>query len=105
MNNNYLLYFYVPSKAKEKVKTACFKKGAGKLGRYEHCCFEYHGAGQFRPLKGSQPYLGVKGKISKIKEVKVEMIVPSGVKRQVVKSLKEAHPYEEIAYGLIKIFS
>lgn len=103
MGKVYLLYFYVPKRFKERVKLACFKAGAGKIGNYDHCSFEYVGKGQFRPLNGSDPFLGKKNSISKISEIKVEMIVHADKKNQVLKSLKKAHPYEEPAYGFIKI--
>lgn len=103
MSKVYLLYFYVPNRYKEKVKLACFNAGAGKIGLYEQCSFEYGGKGQFKPMNGSNPFLGKKNALSKISEIKVEMIVHADKKNQVLKSLKKAHPYEEPAYGFIKI--
>ena len=101
----YLLYFYVPKKYKEKVKNACFESGGGILGAYSHCCFEYQGRGQYLPLESSRPFQGKKMRLSRVKEVKVEMIVQASSLKKVLHSFLQSHPYEEPAYGFIKILS
>ena len=54
----YILCFYVPEVALETVKEAVFTAGAGRIGHYEHCCWQVKGQGQFRPLPGSKPTIG-----------------------------------------------
>lgn len=99
----YLIYVYIPLKSKEKVKEAMFLAGAGRIGNYEHCCFEYEGKGQFRPLKGSNPHIGEQEKLEIVEEVKVEFICPFELVSEVVLAMKSAHPYEEPAFGVIKL--
>ncbi|MCB9091725.1 MAG: NGG1p interacting factor NIF3 [Halobacteriovoraceae bacterium] len=101
----YLVYFYVPQEHKEAVKEAMFSAGAGKIGEYSHCSFEYSGVGQYLPLEDSRPFEGKKGEISKVQEVKVEMVCAKDRKNQVLEALKKSHPYEEPAYGFIAIES
>ena len=55
----YKLVFYVPVDHLEPVKQAVFATGAGKIGEYDSCCWQVLGVGQFRPLAGSTPYLGM----------------------------------------------
>lgn len=81
---------------------AMFSAGAGKIGNYDQCCFEYVGIGQFRPLEGSSPHLGIHNQLEFVKEYKIEMIVEASKIKAVVKSMKEAHPYEEVAYQIFK---
>ena len=50
------LTFYVPETHLESVKQALFEKGAGKIGRYDCCCWQTKGVGQYRPLDGSDPF-------------------------------------------------
>ncbi len=77
---------------------AMFEAGGGKIGNYDCCSFESLGTGQFRPLEGSQPFIGTQGQIERVQELKVEMVsVPENIKK-VVKALKLAHPYETPAY-------
>ncbi len=99
----YLLYFYVPASHCEQVKQALFAKGAGRIGAYDQCSWQTLGSGQYRPLAGSAPFLGSHGKLERVEELRVEMVVADGDLRGVVEALIEAHPYEEPAYGVVKI--
>jgi hypothetical protein len=47
------IVFYIPEDQAEKVKTAVFNTGAGKIGNFDQCCWQVLGQGQFRPLSGS----------------------------------------------------
>jgi hypothetical protein len=98
----YVLIFYVPAESKEKVKRSCFDAGAGVVGNYDHCCFETEGVGQFRPLFGANPAIGSVGGLEYVKEVRVEMIVQKQVLGSVINALKVSHPYEEVAYHVLK---
>jgi hypothetical protein len=93
---------FVPETHKEKVKTAMFLAGAGKWGNYDSCCFEHAGVGQFRPLEGSRPFIGSKGEVELVSEVKLEMICDEENYSNVIKAMKLAHPYETPAYYGIK---
>lgn len=101
----FLFYFYVPVAHKERVKQATFAAGAGTLGHYDQCCFETSGTGQFRPLQQSNPFVGNEGILETVSEVKVEMIVTASVLSKVLSAFKQAHPYEEPAFGVIALFS
>lgn len=54
----YTLFFYVPQSHLDCVKDAVFAAGAGAMGDYQHCCWQVLGQGQFRPMPGSQPFIG-----------------------------------------------
>lgn len=43
----YKLAFFVSLENAEEVKTAVFATGAGRIGLYEHCCFETQGTASF----------------------------------------------------------
>ncbi len=95
--------FFVPLEHAEKVKSAMFNAGGGKIGQYECCSFETLGIGQFRPLKGANPFLGRVGEVEKVSELKVEMVCDDHVLKAVVKAMKENHPYEMPAYDIIRL--
>lgn len=99
----YFLAFYVPESHKESVKQALFEAGAGKFNSYDMCSFETRGAGQFRPLEGSTPFIGESHNLEQVTEYKVEMVLKDEVRERAISALKRAHPYEEVAYHLIKI--
>ncbi len=95
---NYKLEFYAPPKYIETVKQAIFAAGAGAIGDYDCCCWETTGTGQFRPLPHSNPFIGKQGEVATTPEVKVEVICPAAVMSEIIKALKQAHPYETPAF-------
>ncbi len=99
----YKLAFFVPKEQKEDVKEALFSIGAGSYEKYDKCSWEVEGTGQFRPLKGANPFLGNVGEVEKVSEYKVEMICADELIQKAVQILKEVHPYEEVAYEVIKL--
>jgi hypothetical protein len=96
------LSFYVPVECKEKVKEALFNVGAGKIGRYDQCCFEVQGRGQFRAKAGANPTLGEVNELCHVDEVKIEMVVADEKIAESLRALIKSHPYEEPAYDVVK---
>ncbi len=94
--------FYVPESHLESVKSAMFDAGAGRIGDYDSCAWQSAGEGQFRPLAGSRPFLGEQDQAEKVVEYKVEMVCPQASGRQVVAALLRTHPYEQVAYSVIR---
>jgi dinuclear metal center YbgI/SA1388 family protein len=94
------LVTFAPSKNAEEVRSALFRAGAGAIGNYDECSYNVEGAGTFRALEGSDPYVGEIGKRHWENEVRIEVIFPASLEEKMVNSLKEAHPYEEVAYYL-----
>lgn len=86
----YKLVFFVPESHKELVKEAIFNVGAGKFDGYEFCSWETLGTGQFRPLSGSQPFIGESGKIEQVNEYRVETICTNDTIKAAVSALKLA---------------
>jgi hypothetical protein len=99
----YKISFFVPTDYAEIVKQAVFKEGAGRVGDYAECSWETLGTGQFKPLEGSDPFIGSSEKLERVQELKVEMICEEGVIKAAINALKQAHPYEEPAYDVLKL--
>ena len=94
------LVIYVPDTHIEKVREAIHEAGAGVIGNYDQCSFSVSGEGRFRGLEGSDPFLGKPGAMEVVKEVRLETVLPAGLKKQVLKAMHDTHPYEEVAYDL-----
>ena len=94
---------YVPAADAETVKQALFDAGAGRIGRYEHCCWQTTGSGQFRPLPGSDPTIGRHGELETVEELRIEMVVPESLAASVITALRRAHPYETPAFHLLSV--
>ena len=99
----YKLCFYVPETHLEAVKAAVFAVGAGRIGGYDSCCWQALGQGQFRPLQGSQPFLGQVGVVEYVAEWKVELVVADELIHEAVKALKKTHPYETPAFDVWRL--
>ena len=99
----YKLNFYVPVNSKEKTKQALFDIGVGNFDNYENCSWETLGQGQFKPVANANPAIGELNKLEVLDEYKVEMICSDELIREAVKTLKNAHPYEEVAYEIFKM--
>ena len=94
------LVTFVPEDHLEKVKEAVFSAGAGVTGDYDRCSFVVSGTGSFRAGENAKPFKGEKGKLHFEKEARFETILFLHQKTRVVRSLLEAHPYEEPAFDL-----
>lgn len=97
------LCFFVPESHLEAVKAAVFDAGAGRIGDYDRCCWQVIGTGQFRPLPGSQPFLGAQGQVEQVTEWKVEMVVADERVAAAVQALSDSHPYETPAYEVWRL--
>ena len=94
------LVTFVPKSHKDQVCHALYNAGAGHIGAYSHCSFQIEGKGSFKPNNHSNPYVGKVGKLEEVEEVRLELILPKHTIKQVIHALKQAHPYEEVAYYL-----
>ncbi|MCW8837461.1 MAG: NGG1p interacting factor NIF3 [Thiovulaceae bacterium] len=99
----YKLNYFVPQEAKEKTKQALFDIGVGRYDNYEHCSWETLGYGQFKPVADANPHIGSINELEVLNEYKIEMICKDSLIKKAVKTLKEVHPYEEVAYEVLKI--
>ena len=57
------------------------------------------------PLSNSNPFKGEKGKVENLNESKIEVVLPDYLLSDVIQSMKDAHPYEEIAYDVLQLLN
>ncbi len=91
---------FVPVENTQQVLSALFEAGAGAIGQYDNCSFRTKGTGTFRPGENTNPYIGSHLKLEEVEEERLEVILPSHLKNQVLEALRLSHPYEEVAYYL-----
>ncbi len=99
----YKLVFFVPESHLEQVKSAVFNAGAGAIGNYDQCCWQVKGVGQFRPLIGSNPFVGQAQQLEQVTEYRVEMVCEDSRIKAAVAALHAAHPYEEPAIDVLRL--
>jgi dinuclear metal center YbgI/SA1388 family protein len=91
---------FVPVNDAEKVLQALSDAGAGNIGNYSNCSFTLLGEGTFQPNEKASPHIGEAGKLEKVQEMRIEVILPAHLENQVLNAMRKAHPYEEVAYYL-----
>ncbi|MEY3236999.1 MAG: hypothetical protein RI883_1100 [Bacteroidota bacterium] len=97
----YKLSVFVPQENLLSLNKAVFEAGAGKIGNYEECHFNTVGTGTFKPVEDAKPFSGELNILSESQEIKAEYLVSAHLLQTVVKAMKEAHPYEEVAHDII----
>ncbi|MBA2536309.1 MAG: hypothetical protein H0V20_02605 [Actinobacteria bacterium] len=97
---NRKLVVFVPSDALDAVRDALFAAGAGRIGDYERCSWYAEGTGTFFGGEGASPVLGEAGREEHVQELRLETVYPVGREAEVVRALRESHPYEEPAFDL-----
>mgnify|MGYP000489147085 CR=1 FL=1 len=96
----YKIAVFIPVGHEDAVRDAMSNAGAGWIGKYSDCTFMVHGTGTFKPMEGTNPYIGKSGVLEKVHEIRLETIVPENRMKNVIDAMIKAHPYEEVAYDI-----
>lgn len=97
------LVTYVPNENAEHIRNALFAAGAGSIGNYDNCSFNLEGTGTFRASENANPFVGEIGETHSEKETRISVIFNKHLQSQILHSLKENHPYEEVAYEIFSL--
>ncbi|NBB19065.1 Nif3-like dinuclear metal center hexameric protein [Runella sp. CRIBMP] len=92
------LVSFVPTEVTQAVLDALYEAGVGAIGNYDHCSFRVNGTGTFRPNEMAKPFIGRAQNDEEVIENRIEVIFPAHLQGKVLNALKQAHPYEEVAY-------
>lgn len=98
--NQFKISVFVPEESVEKLSAELFNSGAGIIGNYENCSFRLKGEGTFKGNEKARPVIGKKGKVEKVNEIRLELIVDVWNLKNAINAIKEFHPYEEPAYDI-----
>ncbi|HYK76963.1 MAG TPA: Nif3-like dinuclear metal center hexameric protein [Daejeonella sp.] len=94
------LVTFCPMAQADEVRNAIFAVGAGHIGNYSECSFNTAGTGTFLPGPNTNAFVGEKGKQHQESEIRMEMIYPAQLEKQILVALHTSHPYEEVAYDI-----
>src|SRR5918995_5571567 len=97
------LVVFVPEEDVDTVAKALAGAGAGVIGDYTECTFRTRGTGTFRGGDETNPYLGEKGRLEQVEEVRMETVVPAHAVDRAIDAATAAHPYEEVALDVYPI--
>ncbi len=94
------LVTFVPPDDADAVRDALAAAGAGVIGHYRRCSFGLLGQGTFEGDETTRPTVGKAGRLERVEELRLEMVVPRAKLAAVVAALRAVHPYEEPAFDL-----
>ncbi|WP_298370759.1 Nif3-like dinuclear metal center hexameric protein [uncultured Lutibacter sp.] len=94
---------YAPAENAEMVRNALFKAGAGTIGNYDNCSYNTEGFGTYRGNDDSNPTIGKKGEFHIENETFISVIFEKHKENNILKTLFNAHPYEEVAYDIVSL--
>jgi len=93
----------VPIENIEEIRNAICDAGAGSIGDYSYCTMSTKCIGTFKPSNDANPYIGERNKLEFVEEEKLEAVCNIDIVKQVVKRLREVHPYEEPAIDIVPL--
>ena len=100
----YKLEIFIPETHFDALRDALQSVDAGHIGNYD-CCLSYSKVtGTWRPLSGTDPYIGKENEISEEEELKVEVTVKEERLEETLDAVKKVHPYEEPVINVIELY-
>ena len=98
------LEIFIPETHFAELRKALQSVDAGHIGNYD-CCLSYSRVtGTWRPLTGTDPYMGEAGRISEEQELKVEVTVKGERLEETLSAVKTIHPYEEPVINVVELY-
>ncbi len=94
---------FIPESHLKLLREVLIQCDAGHIGNYDSCMSYSHVIGTWRPLKGTNPYIGHEGTISEEPELKVEVTCELTKIDSVIEAVKKIHPYEEPVINVIPL--
>ena len=97
------LEIFIPASHLESLRAVLRSVDAGHIGNYDSCLSYSPVTGCWRPLEGTDPYLGSVGELCEEPELKVEVTVKVADLERTVAAVKAVHPYEEPVINAIPL--
>lgn len=91
---------FVPLENADTVREALGRAGAGQIGEYSYCSYTLTGKGRFVPSDNANPHIGSAGVAEVVEEERIEVECDRSKAKAVIKAMKTAHPYEEVAFDI-----
>ena len=99
------LEIFIPETHLQKLREALQSADAGHIGNYDSCLSYSTVTGCWRPLAGTNPYIGKIGEVSEEPELKVEVTIKKENLERTIAAIREIHPYKEPVINAIPLWS
>lgn len=104
LSNYVTLVVTVPESHADQIREVMGRKGAGKSTNYSFASFSVKGVSRFQPEQGAQPFIGQMGELQTVIEERIETVCALDCLEDVIRAIKEAHPYEETVIDIHPIY-
>jgi len=94
---------YAPPAYEEKIRKAICDADGGQWKDYSCATFKSNGTGTFRPGNSAKPFIGEKGELIFVNEIKIECIVREQNLKSLLEKVLAVYPYEQPAYDIIPL--
>ena len=93
----------VPREYSVTLLDAIFAAGGGVIGDYTNCSVMTKVMGTFKPNENAKPFIGNYNKLECVEEDKIEVRCDISKVKEVIKVIREVHPYEEPVIDIIPL--
>ena len=100
----YKLEIFIPETHFRALQKALQDTDAGHIGNYDSCLSYSRVMSTWRPLAGTDPYIGKENAISCEPEMKVEVTIREERLPETMAAIKRVHPYEEPVINVIPLW-
>ena len=100
----YKLEIFIPESHFHELREALMEVDAGHIGNYDYCLSYSRVIGTWRPLAGTDPFIGNENEITEQEELKVEVTVKGERLEETLSAIKDVHPYEEPVINVIELY-
>lgn len=94
-----------PIENADEIRKVLGDAGAGVIGNYSHCSISEKIVGTFKGNDSTNPYIGEKNKLEYVNEEKIEVQCDTKIVKEVLRKLREVHPYEEPAIDIVPLIN
>ena len=101
--NKVKIVVFTPRKYTDALREAACNLGAGIIGNYSYCSSFTPSVGTFIPGDDTNPFIGKRGKLEIVDEVRLEFICDIKNAKRVVCEIRKVHPYEEPGIDIIPL--
>ena len=99
------LEVFIPKSHFSRLQEVLQRVDAGHVGNYDSCLSFSEVMSTWRPLKGTDPYIGSVGELSLEPELKVEVTIRAENLEKTLSAIREVHPYEEPVINVLPLLS
>lgn len=96
---------FAPVDEADKVRKALGSAGAGQIGEYSYCSYSVTGKGRFIPSDKANPHIGTANRPEVVEEERIEVVCNRDNSKAIIEAMKQAHPYEEVAFDIYPLLS